>query len=116
MHARCWTRNLAIRWFANTIGSSELDVTDAVDRYSAWPDRARGYKVSHSEINRLRARVQKAPGSKFDLREFDDADVKSRHWTCRSPATGWILISATQRYGIQPQYPAAGSSAFREAR
>ena len=51
-------------------------MTSEVDRYCAWPGQACGYKVGHSEINRLRSKAQKALGSKFDLRQFDDVVVK----------------------------------------
>jgi uncharacterized protein (DUF885 family) len=32
--------------------------------------------VGHSEINRLRAKAQKALGAKFDFRQFNDTVVK----------------------------------------
>ena len=41
-----------------------------VDRYCAWPGQACGYKVGHSEINRLRTETRNALGEKFDLRRF----------------------------------------------
>jgi uncharacterized protein (DUF885 family) len=75
LHVKRWTRRQAIDWFASTNGSSVDEVTGEVDRYCAWPGQACGYKVGHSEINRLRARAQKALGRKFDLRKFDDAVV-----------------------------------------
>ena len=71
-----WTRQQAIQWFATTNGSSLGEVTSEVDRYCAWPGQACGYKVGHSEINRLRTKAQQALGAKFDLRQFDDAVVK----------------------------------------
>ncbi len=76
LHAKRWTRDEAIRWFATTNGSSVEEVTSEVDRYCAWPGQACGYKVGHSEINRLRTKAQQALGAKFDLRQFDDALVK----------------------------------------
>lgn len=76
LHARRWTREQAIQWFASTNGSSEDEVRSEVDRYCAWPGQACGYKVGHSEINRLRTQAQKALGADFDLRHFDDRVVK----------------------------------------
>ncbi len=76
LHAKRWTRDEAIRWFAETNGSGVEEVTSEVDRYCAWPGQACGYKVGHSEINRLRARAQQAQGAKFDLRRFNDVVVK----------------------------------------
>lgn len=76
LHAKRWSRDQAIQWFATTNGSSVEEVSGEVDRYCAWPGQACGYKVGHSEINRLRTKAQQALGAKFDLRTFDDAVVK----------------------------------------
>jgi uncharacterized protein (DUF885 family) len=76
LHAKRWTREQAIKWFAETNGSGLEEVTGEVDRYCAWPGQACGYKVGHSEINRLRAATQQKLGAKFDLRRFDDLVVK----------------------------------------
>jgi len=75
LHAKRWTRQKAIEWFAGTNGSSVEEVTGEVDRYCAWPGQACGYKVGHSEINRLRGKAQQALGNRFDLRQFNDAVV-----------------------------------------
>jgi len=76
LHAKRWTRQQAIEWFARTNGSGLDEVTSEVDRYCAWPGQACGYKVGHSEINRLRTKAQQALGSRFDFRKFNDAVVK----------------------------------------
>ncbi|HEY0682633.1 MAG TPA: DUF885 family protein [Steroidobacter sp.] len=75
LHAKRWTRQQAIEWFARTNGSGIEEVTSEVDRYCAWPGQACGYKVGHSEINRLRKKAQQALGNKFDFRKFNDAVV-----------------------------------------
>jgi uncharacterized protein (DUF885 family) len=75
LHVKRWTRQQAIDWFAGTNGSSVEEVSGEVDRYCAWPGQACGYKVGHSEINRLRGKAQKALGSKYDFRKFNDAVV-----------------------------------------
>jgi len=77
LHAKRWSRDEAIQWFATTNGSSVEEVTSEVDRYCAWPGQACGYKVGHSEINRLRTQAQQALGAKFELRTFNDGVVKS---------------------------------------
>jgi uncharacterized protein (DUF885 family) len=77
LHAKRWTREQAIQWFASTNGSGLQEVTSEVDRYCAWPGQACGYKVGHSEINRLRTTAQQALGAKFDFRLFNDAVVKT---------------------------------------
>ncbi len=76
LHAKRWTRQQAIDWFAQTNGSSVDEVSGEVDRYCSWPGQACGYKVGHSEINRLRGRAQAALGARYDFRAFNDAVVQ----------------------------------------
>jgi uncharacterized protein (DUF885 family) len=75
LHAKRWTRDQAIEWFATTNGQARGEVESEVDRYCSWPGQACGYKVGHSEINRLRTRAQTALGDRFDFRHFNDALV-----------------------------------------
>ena len=75
LHAERWTRERAVRWFAETNGSSEEEVSSEVDRHCAWPGQACGYKVGHSEILRLREEARRAGGAGFDLKRFNDAVV-----------------------------------------
>jgi uncharacterized protein (DUF885 family) len=75
LHAKRWTREQAIDWFATTNGSTREEVQSEVDRYCAWPGQACGYKVGHSEINRLRDKAKGALGTSFDFRRFNDALV-----------------------------------------
>jgi uncharacterized protein (DUF885 family) len=76
LHAKRWTRQQAIEWFATTNGSGLEEVTSEVDRYCSWPGQACGYKVGHSEINRQRDRAKAALGERFDLRRFNDTVVQ----------------------------------------
>jgi uncharacterized protein (DUF885 family) len=46
-----------------------------VDRYCSWPGQACGYKMGHTEINRLREKAMTALGPKFDLKAFNDTVV-----------------------------------------
>ncbi|MEK6541919.1 MAG: DUF885 family protein [Pseudomonadota bacterium] len=75
LHAKRWTRAQAIQWFATTNGSSVDEVQGEVDRYCSWPGQACGYKVGHSEINRLRSHASDAMGPRFDVRLFNDAVI-----------------------------------------
>jgi uncharacterized protein (DUF885 family) len=77
LHAKRWTREQAIDWFVTTNGSGREEVTSEVDRYCTWPGQACGYKVGHSEINRLRRKAQDALGEAFDFRAFNDAVVST---------------------------------------
>jgi len=76
LHAKRWTRDKATQWFATTNGSGLEEVRSEVDRYCAWPGQACGYKVGHSEINRLRTQARQAMGARFDFRKFNDTVVQ----------------------------------------
>jgi uncharacterized protein (DUF885 family) len=76
IHHKRWTREQAVRYFVETNGSKPEEVASEVDRYCSWVGQACGYKIGHTEIVRQRSRAQKALGSRYDLRDFDDAVVK----------------------------------------
>jgi uncharacterized protein (DUF885 family) len=76
IHAKGWTREQGVTFFVDVNGSNPLEVASEVDRYCAWPGQACGYKVGHSEINRLRDKAKAALGSKFDLKAFNDTVVR----------------------------------------
>jgi uncharacterized protein (DUF885 family) len=75
LHAKRWTREQAIDWFASTNGSGRAEVSSEVDRYCSWPGQACGYKMGHSEILSQRERAKAALGPKYDLRDYNDAVV-----------------------------------------
>ena len=76
LHARGWSREQAIDWFAETNGSGREEVTSEVERYCSWPGQACGYFIGRSEILRQRARAEAALGKAYDLRTFDNAVVE----------------------------------------
>jgi uncharacterized protein (DUF885 family) len=75
IHAKRWTREQGVQFFVEVNGSNPLEVASEVDRYCSWPGQACGYKVGHSEINRLREKAVSALGPKFDLKAFNDSVV-----------------------------------------
>jgi uncharacterized protein (DUF885 family) len=75
IHAKRWTREQGVQFFVDVNGSNPLEVASEVDRYCSWPGQACGYKVGHSEINRLRQKSSAALGPRYDLKAFDDAVV-----------------------------------------
>ncbi|MDK2769463.1 MAG: DUF885 family protein [Sphingomonas sp.] len=75
LHAKRWTRQQAIEWFATANGSSVEEVSGEVDRYCSWPGQACGYKLGHTAINRLRTKAQRELGPRYDFRGFNDALV-----------------------------------------
>ncbi len=75
IHAKRWTRDRALAWFAEATGGTVESVANEIDRYAVWPGQACGYKVGHTEINRQRDRARAALGERFDLRAFNDLVV-----------------------------------------
>jgi uncharacterized protein (DUF885 family) len=75
LHAKQWTREQGVRFFVERNGSNPLEVASEVDRYCSWPGQACGYKIGHTEINRLRASATAALGGSFDLKAFNDTVV-----------------------------------------
>jgi uncharacterized protein (DUF885 family) len=75
LHAKRWTREQGVRFFVDVNGSNPLEVASEVDRYCSWPGQACGYKVGHSEINRLRDQATTKLGAAFDLKAFNDTVV-----------------------------------------
>jgi uncharacterized protein (DUF885 family) len=75
IHAKRWTREQGVQFFVEFNGSNPLEVASEVDRYCSWPGQACGYKLGHTEINRLRESAMAALGPSFDLKAFNDAVV-----------------------------------------
>jgi uncharacterized protein (DUF885 family) len=73
LHARRWTRQQALDFFMEHAPRQELDITNEVDRYIAWPGQALAYKIGQLKIKELRARAVAKLGDRFDVREFHDA-------------------------------------------
>ncbi len=76
MHAMHWSRKQAIDYFLENAPKTELDVTNEVDRYIAWPGQALAYKIGQLEILRLREKARAELGPKFDIKAFHDAVLR----------------------------------------
>ena len=77
LHAKRWSREQAVQWAMDNTGRTREGMTSEIDRYTGTPGQACGYKVGHTEINRLRDRAKAGLGAKYDLRTFDDLLVKT---------------------------------------
>src|ERR1700760_2596924 len=77
IHVKHWTREQAIQYFMENCPKHELDITNEVDRYIAWPGQALAYKIGELKIKELRARAKEKLGANFDLREFHDVVLAS---------------------------------------
>ncbi|TFW25776.1 DUF885 domain-containing protein [Massilia arenosa] len=72
MHEKGWTREQAIAYMRETLGYSEDEARNQVERYMAWPGQALSYKIGALKIQELRARAEQALGPKFSLPKFHE--------------------------------------------
>ncbi|HEY0197356.1 MAG TPA: DUF885 family protein [Rhodanobacter sp.] len=72
IHHLGWTRQRAIDFLTVNTALSDREIANEVDRYISWPGQALSYELGYLKILELRARAEKALGTKFDIRRFHD--------------------------------------------
>jgi hypothetical protein len=77
LHAKGWTREQAIQYSLENEAMSEAGIVAEIERYMAIPGQALSYKIGQLKILELRARAEKALGSRFDVREFHTRILES---------------------------------------
>jgi uncharacterized protein (DUF885 family) len=73
IHDLGWTRQQAIDYFK--LHSPQTSLAE-VDRYISWPAQALSYKLGELRIRSLRTKAEGLLGSKFDIRDFNDAVIR----------------------------------------
>ncbi len=73
IHAKGWSRQQAIDYFAAHTALAPLDIANEVDRYISWPGQALAYKLGELTIRRMRTKAERELGPRFDIRRFHDA-------------------------------------------
>jgi uncharacterized protein (DUF885 family) len=72
IHHKGWTREQAIKFLHDNTALADHEIETEVDRYIAWPGQALSYYIGEMAIIDMRAKAEKALGSKFDIRAFHD--------------------------------------------
>jgi uncharacterized protein (DUF885 family) len=70
IHSKGWTRDRTIQYILDNSSRGRSNATAETERYIAIPGQALAYKIGQLKISELRARAEKALGSRFDIREF----------------------------------------------
>lgn len=73
LHSMKWSRERAVRYYADTLGDPESSARTEVDRYCVWPGQACGYMLGKLKFLTIRERAQRTLGAKYDIRKFHDA-------------------------------------------
>ena len=72
LHAKGWSAQQAIDYFASNTPEPLESITSEVQRYLVMPGQATSYKIGMLDILRLRTKSEQALGEKFDIRVFHD--------------------------------------------
>jgi uncharacterized protein (DUF885 family) len=100
LHHLRWSRQQAIEFFLQSVGLTERETVNEVDRYIIWPGQALSYKIGQREIEALRRETRQRLGGRFDLRAFHDELL--RHGpvplpTLRRALAAWAEAQAAAR-------------------
>lgn len=72
MHAKGWTEEQAVDYFASHTPVPEAAVRSEIQRYLVMPGQATSYKIGMMKIQELRAWAEQELGDDFDIRGFHD--------------------------------------------
>jgi uncharacterized protein (DUF885 family) len=72
LHAKGWTEQQAIEYFANNSSVPLTAIRSEVQRYIVMPGQATSYKIGMNKFLDLREQARTELGDKFDIRTFHD--------------------------------------------
>ena len=73
LHHLRWTREHAIEYMSESVGSARSEVVAEVERYMAWPGQALGYKLGELRLLQLREDLRRRLKGSADLPTFHRA-------------------------------------------
>ncbi|NIA25203.1 MAG: DUF885 family protein [Gammaproteobacteria bacterium] len=77
LHAKGWSRQQAIDFFAENSPMSIGTIENEVDRYIGLPGQALAYMIGRLEIQRMRHEAEEDLGERFDIKGFHDTVLDS---------------------------------------
>ena len=77
MHARGWTREQSIDFYAENTPNVRADAVRMVERHAVMPGQATAYKIGMLRILEERRKAQEALAAEFDIREFHDVVLRN---------------------------------------
>ncbi|MCR8922074.1 DUF885 domain-containing protein [Dasania sp. GY-MA-18] len=77
IHAKRWTRQQGIDYYANNTPNALADAVKMVERHIVMPAQATAYKIGMLKIIELREKARLALGQRFDIREYHDVVLRN---------------------------------------
>ena len=77
MHARGWTREESIDFYADNTPNVRADAVRMVERHAVMPGQATAYKIGMLRILEERQKAREALAAEFDIREFHDVILRN---------------------------------------
>ncbi len=72
IHVKGWSLPQAMAYWRDNGGGTEANARSQIERYTAWPAQALGYKIGSLRIQQLREKASRALGDRFSLAAFHD--------------------------------------------
>ena len=76
IHAKQWTRQQGIDYYANNTPNAVNDAVKMVERHIVYASQATAYKIGMLKIIELREKARAELGEKFDIREYHDTVLR----------------------------------------
>jgi uncharacterized protein (DUF885 family) len=73
LHSKRWSRQRAINYYVNNVGTSEAQAAQQIDLYLYYVGYFTAYKTGMMKILELRQHAQDELGDRFDIKEFHRA-------------------------------------------
>lgn len=77
LHHFRWSREKAIQYMNEALGTPEPSNVTEIERYCVWPGQATSYMVGQTSWVRIREKAKVTLGEKFDLRAFHDTALSA---------------------------------------